>query len=95
MNETFANIRCETVEVVSSSGTGYKVPVQAVRFDDENNPGIFVLSGKIINFIKVETLYSDGEYAIVDSVEDAKDRITIYDNVIIKGKDIFDGDVIR
>ncbi len=95
MNETFANLRRETVEVVSSSGTGYKVPVQAVRFDDENNPGIFVLRGKIINFIKVETLYSDGEYAIVDSVEDAKDRITIYDDVIIKGKDIFDGYVIR
>lgn len=95
MNETFANIRSETIEVVSASGTGYKVPVQAVRFDEENNPGIFVLRGKIINFIKVETLYSDGEYAIVDSPDDASDKITLYDDVIIKGKDIVDGNVIR
>ena len=95
MNETFANIRSETIEVISASGSGYKVPVQAVRFDKDNNPGIFVLRGKIINFIKVETLYSDGEYAIVDSPDDASDKITLYDDVIIKGKDIVDGNVIR
>lgn len=95
MNEVYANIRSETVEVVSVSGSGYKVPVQAVRFDDENNPGVFVLRGKIINFIKVETLYSDGEYAIIDSLDETGERLSLYDDVIIKGKDIVDGDVIR
>ena len=43
----------------------------------------------------METLYSDGEYAIVDSPDDASDKITLYDDVIIKGKDIVDGNVIR
>ena len=43
----------------------------------------------------METLYSDGEYAIVDSLEDNGERISLYDDVIIKGKDIVDGNVIR
>ena len=95
MSEVYANMRKGSVEVVSSSGSGYKVPVQAVRFDEDNNPGIYVLRGKIINFIKVETLYSDGQYAIVDSLEESSDKISLYDDVIIKGKDLADGNVIR
>lgn len=95
MNEVFANMRKGPVEVITTSVTGYKVPVGAVRFDEENNAGVYVLRGKIINFIKVETIYSDDEYAVVDSIKDSKKKILLYDEVIIKGKDLEDGNVIR
>lgn len=95
MNETYANMRIETVQVVTNSGTGYKIPASAVRFDSENKSGIFVLRGKIITFIYAEILYSDDESAIVGSADTNGGGIALYDEVVIKGKDIKDGKVIR
>lgn len=95
MNETYANMRNETVQVVTSSGTGFKVPVSALRFDSENKSGIFVLRGKIITFVYAEILYSDGENVIVDSADTNGGGIALYDEVVTKGKDLEDGKVIR
>ncbi len=95
MNETYANMRMEKIQVVISSGTGYSVPVNAVRFDSENKSGIFVLRGKIISFIYAEILYSDDKIAIVDSADSTGGGIALYDEVVVKGKDLKDGKVIR
>ncbi len=95
MNETYANMRTQTVQVVTKSGTGYKIPANAIRFDKENKSGIYVLRGKIITFVYAEILYSDGEYAIVESADTNGGGIALYDEVVTKGKDIKDGKVIR
>lgn len=95
MNETYANMRNERVQIVTRSGEGYKIPAKLVRFDNKNESGIYVLRGKIISFIKAEILYSDGENVIVDSDGANGSGITLYDEVITKGKDIRDGKVIR
>lgn len=95
MNETYANMRIETVQVVTKSGTGFKVPANAIRFDKENKSGIFVLRGKIITFVYAEILYSDGKDVIVDSADTNGGGIALYDEVVTKGKDIKDGKVIR
>lgn len=95
MNETYANMRTETVQVVTKSGTGFRIPANAIRFDKENKSGIYVLRGKIITFVYAEILYSDGKNAIVDSADSNGGGIALYDEVITKGKDIKDGKVIR
>ncbi len=95
MNETYANMRKEKVEVVTSSGTGYKVPASAVRFDGENQSGIYVLRGKIITFVPAEVLYSDEKNAIVSSADSKGGGIALYDEVVTKGKELKDGKVIR
>lgn len=95
MNETYANMRMGTVQVVTKSGTGFKVPESAVRFDEDNKSGIYVLRGKIITFVYAEILYSDGENVIVDSSDANGGGIALYDEVVTKGKDIEDGKVIR
>lgn len=95
MNEAYANMRMEKVQVVTKSGTGFKVPANALRFDKENNSGIFVLRGKIITFVYAEILYSDGNDVIIDSADNNGGSIALYDEVVIKGKDIKDGKVIR
>ncbi len=94
MNEAYANMRNETVQIVTNSGDGFKIPANLVRFNKKNESGIYVLRGKIISFISADILYSDGESVIVDSNSDGG-GIALYDEVITKGKDIRDGKVIR
>lgn len=95
MDEEYANMRIETVEVVTKSCTGYKVPSEAVRFDSENKSGIYVLRGKIISFINTEIIYSSDDYVIISSESKDGSGVALYDEVIVKGKELEDGKVIK
>lgn len=95
MNETLANMRIENVEIVEQSYSGYKIPSNAIRFNEENHSGVYVLRGKIISFIEAEILYSQEDFVIVSSSRTGGRGLTLYDDVIIKGRDVYDGKVIH
>lgn len=95
MDETFANMRTEDMQIVTKSHTGYHVPSNVIRFDEDNNTGIYVLRGKIITFIPVEIIYTEDDFAIISSSSSNGKSVRLYDEVIIKGKDLEDGKVIN
>ncbi len=95
MDETFANMRTEDMQIVTKSHMGYRVPSNVIRFDEDNNTGIYVLRGKIITFIPVEIIYTEDAFAIISSSSSNGKSVRLYDEVIIKGKDLEDGKVIN
>lgn len=95
MDETFANMRTEDMQIVTKSHMGYRVPSNVIRFDEYNNTGIYVLRGKIITFIPVEIIYTEDDFAIISSSSSNGKSVRLYDEVIIKGKDLEDGKVIN
>ena len=95
MDETFANMRTEDMQIVTKSHTGYRVPSNVIRFDEDNNTGIYVLRGKIISLIPVEIIYTEDDFAIISSSSSNGKSVRLYDEVIIKGKDLEDGKVIN
>ena len=95
MDETFASMRTEDMQIVTKSHTGYRVPSNVIRFDEDNNTGIYVLRGKIITFIPVEIIYTEDDFAIISSSSSNGKSVRLYDEVIIKGKDLEDGKVIN
>ena len=95
MNETLANMRIENVEIVEQSYSGYKIPSNAIRFNKVNHSGVYVLRGKIISFIEVEILYSQEEYVIVSASRTGGRGLKLYDDVVIKGRDVYDVKVIN
>lgn len=95
MDETFANMRTEDMQIVTKSHMGYRVPSNVIRFDEDNNTGIYVLRGKIITFIPVEIIYTEDDFAIISSSSSNGKSVRLYDEVIIKGKDLEDGKVIN
>lgn len=95
MDESFANMRTEDMQIVTKSHTGYRVPSNVIRFDEDNNTGIYVLRGKIITFIPVEIIYTEDDFAIISSSSSNGKSVRLYDEVIIKGKDLEDGKVIN
>lgn len=98
MNETYANMRTENVEIVVKEYDGYKIKSSSIReLVDGNNEKIsvvYILRGNIMNARKIEILYDNGEYAIVSKNTKASGGckpISLYDEVILKGRNLKDG----
>ena len=78
--------------IVLETYTGLQVNSKAVRFVD-GEKGVYVLSGSVVHFVPVNIIYSTDSYCICET-ETTGVRLKLYDEVIIKGKNLYDGKVI-
>lgn len=82
--------------------------VTKTTYDENNNSvteqkkvqGVYVLYGSEVQFKQISILYADDDYVICDPEPDPEilyngDTISMYDQVIIKGDDLYDGKVIE
>lgn len=76
--------RAVDVDIIFKRYSGYKVPVQAVRTDGNGYKVIGIVDNKQLE-CKVDVLYSDTEeeYVIVDSVDDAKYKVSNMDRIVV------------
>ena len=81
--------------------------VTKVTYDENDKPhkerkkvqGVYVLYGSEVQFKQVAILYSTKDYVICDTSPEDKvlfngETISLYDKVIVKGDDLYDGKVI-
>lgn len=92
MNSDLATMRTGSMTIVLENYSGLQVSSKAVRFVD-GQKGVYVLSGSVISFVPIEVLYSTDNYCICKA-ETTGVRLKLYDEVIIKGKNLYDGKVI-
>ncbi len=92
MNSDLATMRTGSMTIVLETYSGLQVSSKAVRFV-EGKKGVYVLSGSVISFVPIEVLYSTDNYCICKA-ESTGLRLKLYDEVIIKGKNLYDGKVI-
>ena len=96
LNEDFISMRFERPTVVVKDYTGIIVPKEAVRVrqetDEEGNTvevkGVYVMVGTEVQFRKLDPLYED-DHVVVSRIVTNSDYVAIYDQVIIKGKDLY------
>ena len=82
--------------------------VTKTTYDDNDNPhkeqkkvqGVYVLYGSEVQFKQVSILYADEDYVICDTEPPEGilfngETISLYDKVIVKGDDLYDGKVIH
>lgn len=95
MSEDITHLRFEDVQIIKNEYKGYRVSNEAIRKVD-GEMGVYVLSGNRIKFRKIKILYSTEEYSVVEKVnpEEEPGYLRIYDEIIIKGKDLYDGKVV-
>lgn len=95
MSEDITHLRFEDVQIVKNEYTGYRVSNSAIR-SVEGEMGVYVLSGNRIKFRTINILYSTQEYSVVEKIspEEKAGYLRIYDEIIIKGKDLYDGKVV-
>lgn len=95
MNSDISSLRHETAELVTDSYTGLRVPATAIRVNDDGEKGVFVQNGNIIEFKKLNIIYTSDDYVLsnADSTDDS--FVRLYDNVVTEGKDLYDGKIVK
>lgn len=98
MPDGFNYLRLQPVEIVEVIHTGYKVPLSAVRMVD-GIQGVYIMEGSLVRFKRIEVIYETDGYFIV-SQETDKDTsegrwLSLHDKIILEGKALFEGKIIR
>ncbi len=92
MNTELASMRSGPMTVVSKTYTGLRVPKKALRVVDSKK-GVYVVSGMQAKFVETETLYSNDDFMICKKT-DNDGALKLYDQVVVKGKNLYDGKIV-
>lgn len=102
MNEIYANMRIESIEIVLDEYSGYKVDSNAVRTEKDSKGQditvVYILRGNIMNVRRVEIVYDAGDYVIVSDetkAENGYNPVKRYDEVIVKGRNLSNGKSVK
>ena len=94
MSSELASLRSGAMTVVNGVYKGLKLPRRALRIVDSKT-GVYVLSGMELKFTPVEILYRDEETMICRLSNDSASGLRLYDEVVVKGKNLYDGKIIN
>ena len=89
------NLRKQSASVVMGVYEGLKVPKDAVRVDKDGDLGVYVITGMYSEFKKINVLYETEEYYIVETDPTTTKSLLVYDFIIVNGKGLTNGKVIK
>ena len=92
MNSELASLRSGPMTVVSKEYSGLKVSKKALRVVDSQK-GVYIVKGMQAKFVPVEILYSNDSIMICEK-SDEDGSLRLYDQVIVKGRNLYDGKII-
>lgn len=108
MSKELSSIRKEPIQIQVQQHEGLRVPATAIRTNDDNETGVFIRVGNAVAFRKVVIEYSTANYSICKEVSKIKaenkdesvvikenEYLKLYDDIIVGGKGIYDGQIIR
>ncbi len=93
MNTELASIRWLDLTVVYEQYDGLKVDNRAIRVVD-GVKGVYVLTASQVKFVPVSVLWAGDNYSIVARESADKTVLRVYDEIIVKGKNLYDGKII-
>ena len=101
MTDALSKIRKQTAQILIKSYTGIRVDKEAVHIID-GQKGVYVLAGLQAKFKAIEPIYYAGDSiicAVSPTVEQTKEKtypyLQVNDEVIVKGKDLYDGKIVK
>lgn len=93
MNSELATIRSGNMTVVDKEYSGLRIPKKALRVVNSQK-GVYVQNGMQINFVPVEVIYRNDNYIICEKQNSNNDYLKLYDKVVVKGKNLYDGKIV-
>ena len=95
MSEELSTIRRETAQIQLVKHTGLRVPKRAIVIGEDMEAGVYVRSGNVVSFRKIDQVFSEPADYVICSNKDEKGWLHLYDDVIVGGKGLYDGKIIR
>lgn len=93
VSEELAGLRTLPVTVVKDHYSGLKVDNRAIKFENGKS-GVYVYRNNQLKFAEVETLYT-GKYTIVKQETAKEDSLRLYDEIVVKGRNLYDGKLVE
>ena len=94
MNSELAGMRTGAMTVVNKEYSGLKVPRKSLRVVD-GKTGVYTVLGITIRFVPVNVIYSTSDYVICEQKQTNEETVLrLYDEVVVKGKKLYDGKII-
>ncbi len=93
----FIDSRVAQCKLLMDDYTGIRIPTDAIRVDGEGENervGVYILDGIVVKFKKIRQIISEEDYTLVEDTTDMDEYISLYDTVIVEGKDLYDGKII-
>lgn len=104
MNEKIASIRKDAANITVKKYKGFRISDEAITENDKGVIGVYTVVGNIIKFAPIEILYYADDYVIAEGVRMLKDendesagyyhRLKQYDKIIVKGRNLEDGNIV-
>ena len=93
MNSELATVRTGNMTVVNKEYSGLRIPKKALRVV-KSQKGVYVQNGMQINFVPVDVVYRNDSYIICKKQNENGNYLKLYDKVVVKGKNLYDGKII-
>ena len=95
MSAELSTIRKEPVQIQLVEHYGLKVPKKAIVINEEQQAGVYVRSGNVVSFRKIKQVFSDPADYVICEQSDEEGYLRMYDDIIVGGKNLYDGKIIR
>ncbi len=90
MDSSAALARVSECEILFKQYRGIKIPKTAIHFVD-GEMGVYVNYSNVVKFKKINPMFEDDNYVIVPSTTSSDNQVKLYDSIIVKGRDLYDG----
>ncbi|MEG0020319.1 MAG: HlyD family efflux transporter periplasmic adaptor subunit, partial [Oscillospiraceae bacterium] len=85
-----AAIRITDCEILFKQYKGIKIPKSALHILD-GELGVYVKFAKLVQFKKVKPIFENNNYVILPIARDEYNEVSLFDDVIVKGVNLYDG----
>lgn len=95
-----ATIRKNGAEIILSNFSGIRVSNEAVRYvntasSKEPERGVYILDRGTVKFKKIDVIYEGTGYKLCRWKQGVPDSLQIYDEVFVRGADLYDGKAVE
>lgn len=96
MSGELSAIRKEQVELRLTSYNGLRIPDEAIHFNEQNEPGVFVQDGNYLSFRKIRVVYHNAKdgYSLCENTVKSG-YVQLHDRIVTKGDDLYDGKPVK
>ena len=93
MNSDLATMRRGPITVVNKVYRGLKLSKKDLRVVN-GVTGVYTVSGMRLKFVPVNVIYSTEDFIICEQDDKDKNPLRLYDEVVVKGRGLYDGKII-
>ena len=90
MSENLAVTRTCTVQIKFRTITGLRLNSKAIRFNENNEQGVYIISGEQIKFKKINIIYEGNGFCLTEYNDSDSEYLQFYDEVVVEGKALYD-----